>query len=248
MTLKKASERVRTEQHPRLRSRAYALRLLYQSEMLGIMPSDVLSEGSYLIENAHSNDCACVYLDDCRPRGFFDKYDEWPVDYVCPYEELPPTEKRAACRRATTCGCRRYYDDNKQCPPKGYPFQDGDFTVDRCFCVEYDSCEYRTFFDTFSTEPDEFAIAIARGVGENLTEINMLIDEVSLNWALSRMPVVDLCILRIAVWEIKYSGDTPTSVAISEAVRLAKTYGGDDSFKFINGVLGKVAKQMEEQS
>lgn len=248
MTLKKPNESGRTQQHPRLRSRAYALRLLFQSEILESTPEDVLNAGSYLVENSHSRDCVCVYLDECRPRNYYNTYGEWPMDYVCPHEDLPPTEKRAACRRATTCSCRRYYDVHKTCPPKGYPFQDGDFSVDRCYCPEYKNCEYHTYFDMFATEPDDFALAIARGVGAHRVEIDQAIEEVSLNWTLSRMPVVDLCILRIAVWEMNFSGDTPASVAINEAVRLAKTYGGEDSFKFVNGVLGKIAKQTEELS
>jgi N utilization substance protein B len=59
------------------------------------------------------------------------------------------------------------------------------------------------------------------------------------------MPLVDRTILRVATWEILYGDDeqVPPSVAINEAVELAKLYGGDDSSKFVNGVLGKIAER-----
>jgi N utilization substance protein B len=57
------------------------------------------------------------------------------------------------------------------------------------------------------------------------------------------MPLVDLSILRIAAYEILFVDEVPDSVAINEAVELAKNYGGDDSSKFINGVLGRVAEE-----
>lgn len=61
-------------------------------------------------------------------------------------------------------------------------------------------------------------------------------------WKISRMGKVDLTILRLAVYEIKYDEDIPTSVAINEAVELAKKFGQEESSKFVNGVLAKFAK------
>jgi N utilization substance protein B len=90
-------------------------------------------------------------------------------------------------------------------------------------------------------EPDEFCRALVTGVGEHLEEIDTILGEVSENWVVSRMPFVDRNILRLSTYEIFYGGDVPASVAINEAVELAKTYGGEDSSKFVNGVLGKMA-------
>lgn len=60
------------------------------------------------------------------------------------------------------------------------------------------------------------------------------------------MPVVDRCLLRQTVYEMLFVEDVPISVSINEAVELAKQYGGeDDSHKFVNGVLGKIARQIE---
>jgi transcription antitermination protein NusB len=92
-------------------------------------------------------------------------------------------------------------------------------------------------------EPDEFCRELVSGVEAHLPDIDETIGEVSENWSVSRMPLVDRNILRLATYEIAYEGDVPTSVAINEAVELAKVYGGEDSSKFVNGVLGKIAER-----
>jgi N utilization substance protein B len=61
------------------------------------------------------------------------------------------------------------------------------------------------------------------------------------HWILSRLALVDLCILRLAAFELLYYGKTPWRVAIDEAIELAKTFGGKDSGAFVNGVLDKLA-------
>jgi len=97
---------------------------------------------------------------------------------------------------------------------------------------------------TFSMEdgePDEYCRGLVTGVEKYLDGIDGTLGEVSENWAVSRMPLVDRNILRIATYEILYDADVPPSVAINEAVELAKVYGGEDSSKFVNGVLGKIA-------
>lgn len=76
---------------------------------------------------------------------------------------------------------------------------------------------------------------------EKLQEIDTLLEEASRGWKVSRMGKVDVSILRLAVYEMKYDEDIPTGVAINEAVELGKLFGGEDSSAFINGVLGKIA-------
>ena len=76
---------------------------------------------------------------------------------------------------------------------------------------------------------------------EKLPEIDKLLDEKSKGWKTSRMSKVDLTILRLAVYEMKYDEDIPEKVAINEAVELSKKFGGDDSPAFINAVLAKLA-------
>lgn len=82
-------------------------------------------------------------------------------------------------------------------------------------------------------------------IREKLPEIDKILNETSKGWKTSRMGKVDLSILRLAAYEVLYDEDVPTSVAINEAVELAKKFGGDDSPSFINGILGKMVKQHE---
>ncbi len=76
---------------------------------------------------------------------------------------------------------------------------------------------------------------------EKLPELDGMINEVSEGWKTGRMGKVDLTLIRLAVYEMKYEEDIPVKVAINEAVELAKKYGTDDSPGFVNGVLAKLA-------
>ena len=76
-----------------------------------------------------------------------------------------------------------------------------------------------------------------------MEEIDRLLNDISKGWKTSRMNKVDLTILRLAVYEMKWDDNVPEGVAINEAVELAKKFGGSSSSSFVNGVLGKVAKQ-----
>lgn len=76
----------------------------------------------------------------------------------------------------------------------------------------------------------------------NMPAIDEKLEACSENWKISRMAKVDLAILRLSAAEILYLEDVPDSASINEAVDLAKKFGGDDSGKFINGILGKVVR------
>lgn len=75
----------------------------------------------------------------------------------------------------------------------------------------------------------------------HLVEIDDMVNGVAQGWKTSRMGKVDLTLIRLAVYEIKFEEDVPTGVAINEAVELAKNYGTDDSPSFVNGILAKLA-------
>ena len=81
-----------------------------------------------------------------------------------------------------------------------------------------------------------------RAIDEKKADIDALINTVTEGWKTSRMSIVDLTILRLATYEIKWDEDVPESVAINEAVELAKKYSSDDGPSFVNGVLAKVVK------
>lgn len=84
---------------------------------------------------------------------------------------------------------------------------------------------------------------IVKGVTENLDTIDKIIEDSAPEWPLSQIAKVDLEILRIAILELYLAKNVPPKVAIDEAVELAKEFGGENSSKFVNGVLGTVVKE-----
>ena len=80
------------------------------------------------------------------------------------------------------------------------------------------------------------------GIKDRITEIDAKINEVAKGWKTGRMGKAELAILRLAVYEMLYDEEVPVKVAINEAVELAKTFGGDDSAAFVNGILAKLVK------
>jgi transcription antitermination protein NusB len=88
-----------------------------------------------------------------------------------------------------------------------------------------------------------FAEEIIRGTIENLEQIDQLIQANITGWTKERIAKVDLAILRLALFEILFRGDIPDSVAINEAIELAKKYSTDESGGFVNGVLGKIIRE-----
>jgi len=85
-----------------------------------------------------------------------------------------------------------------------------------------------------------FFINLVEGVVKHMDEIDSLIHSSSKNWKISRMPVVDRNIMRIALYEILYCPDIPAKVSINEAVDIAKKYGTKDSGAFVNGILDRI--------
>ena len=91
-------------------------------------------------------------------------------------------------------------------------------------------------------EIKDFAEEIVRGTFKHLLKINKLIHQCAKNWSLDRMAVVDRNVLRMAIYEILYRIDIPTSVTINEAIEIAKKFGTDESGAFVNGILDRVAR------
>lgn len=91
---------------------------------------------------------------------------------------------------------------------------------------------------------DALAVFISKGVTNNLDTIDKIIETSAPEWPLSQIAKVDLEILRIAIFELYIARNVPPKVAIDEAVELAKEFGGENSSKFVNGVLGTVVKQI----
>lgn len=87
----------------------------------------------------------------------------------------------------------------------------------------------------------DYMLEKAKGIAGKVAEIDQIINENTTGWKTSRMNKVDLSILRLAVYEMKWDEDVPVKVAINEAVELAKRFSGEEGPVFINGVLGKIA-------
>ncbi|NII39649.1 N utilization substance protein B [Curtobacterium flaccumfaciens] len=87
----------------------------------------------------------------------------------------------------------------------------------------------------------DYARQIVTGIDEARYEIDDVITDHAQGWAIARMPVLDRCILRMGVWELRFNPEVPDAVAIAEAVELAQSLSTEDSAGFVNGVLGAVA-------
>jgi N utilization substance protein B len=87
-----------------------------------------------------------------------------------------------------------------------------------------------------------FACTLVDGVLENKNRIDSLIQTHAPSWPVEQLPVVDRNILRLAIFEISIDNKVPTKAAINEAVELAKTFGSYNSPRFVNGVLGSIAR------
>lgn len=99
---------------------------------------------------------------------------------------------------------------------------------------------YFDLLEECSEKEQEYILNKYRAIKERVEEIDNLLNELSEGWKTTRMNRVDLTILRLATYEIKWDEDVPTGVAINEAVELAKRYSSDQGPSFVNGVLAKV--------
>lgn len=92
--------------------------------------------------------------------------------------------------------------------------------------------------------PDPYAVELALGVDAHRTEIDPYLSRFARDWTIERMPMIDRAILRMGVFELLYEPDVPVAVVISEAVELAKRYSTDESGRFVNGMLARIAEEV----
>ena len=102
--------------------------------------------------------------------------------------------------------------------------------------LAYHASDVRTTPSTLT-----FAEELVRGVIEHRSQLDDAIQAASTNWRVDQMGRVDRIVLRMAVYEIAVARKTPVRAAINESIELAKTFGGEESGRFVNGILGKVA-------
>lgn len=91
---------------------------------------------------------------------------------------------------------------------------------------------------------DEFLEQLVFGTLENLEEIDLVIKDHLKNWKIDRVGNVDRAVIRMGIYEMKYLKEIPINVSLNEAIDVAKSFGGDESGRFVNGVLSKVAETL----
>lgn len=103
--------------------------------------------------------------------------------------------------------------------------------------------------DVYSERPSRAQMAyldkVVSGVANRGEDLDAAIQKYSIGWDISRISRLTRSIMQLAIFEIQYVEDVPTGVAISEAVRLAKKYDGDDTGAFVNGILGSFARGLD---
>lgn len=105
--------------------------------------------------------------------------------------------------------------------------------------IEWNKKEFAPEFDD-----KNFINELVHDVMDHLPEIDKLIQKYAPEWPIDQITGVDRNVLRLGLYELKYAENIPAKVAINEAIELAKSFGGDSSGKFVNGVLGAIYKDM----
>jgi len=102
--------------------------------------------------------------------------------------------------------------------------------------------------DVYSDRPSRAQVAyidgVVSGVANREDDLNAIIQKFSIGWDVSRISKLVRSVMQLAIYEILYVEDVPTGVAVSEAVRIAKKYDGDDTGSFVNGILGAFARSL----
>ena len=100
---------------------------------------------------------------------------------------------------------------------------------------------------SFDNQEKEYILDAMSSIKKNIEIIDQYISENLEGWSINRLAKVDLSVLRIAIYEILYRKDIPLEVAINEAIETVKIYSGEESFKFINGVLGGFVRSLDKK-
>ena len=95
-------------------------------------------------------------------------------------------------------------------------------------------------------EDRAYIFRVLEGVIDKRFLIDEKIEKAAKGWTLDRMPLIDLTVMRLAVWEMMYEKDVPGSVSIAEALELTERYSDPDDKKFVNGVLGTILRELEK--
>lgn len=108
--------------------------------------------------------------------------------------------------------------------------------------IEYNFKEFGVGLD----EDREFIEKLVRGVTKHMAEIDATIVKYAPEWPIEKITIIDRSVLRIGIYELMIGKEVPPKVAINESIEVAKTYGGESSGRFVNGVLGSVYREFED--
>ncbi|OGC45031.1 transcription antitermination factor NusB [candidate division WS6 bacterium RIFOXYB1_FULL_33_14] len=122
-----------------------------------------------------------------------------------------------------------------------------DFNNERVNTIDF-NVEELSVIDEIEAYNEELYTSIVTGVREKKEEIDSMIASFAPQWPISQMKLVDIQILRMAIYEGFLEKITPPKVAIDEAIELAKAFGGDSSSKFVNGVLGAIYEKYKQEN
>ena len=114
--------------------------------------------------------------------------------------------------------------------------------------TDRDAIEVLREWEAAGKRVSTFTTELVHGVREHLGELDALIGEASEDWTIDRLAALDRTILRVATYEVLHREDVPTAVAIDEAVAAAKELSTEDSGRFVNGVLGRIARGNQDPS
>ena len=106
------------------------------------------------------------------------------------------------------------------------------------------SAEHEVYSERPSKAQVRYIDTVVEGIANREEELNAVISQFSIGWDISRISKLTRCILQLAIFEIQFVEDVPIGVAISEAVRIAKKYDGNDAGSFVNGILGTYARSL----
>ena len=106
--------------------------------------------------------------------------------------------------------------------------------------------------DVYAERPSKAQLGyidrVVSGVSNRAEELNEIIGRFAIGWDISRISRLTRCIMQLAIFEIQFVDDVPAGVAVSEAVRLAKKYDGDDTGAFVNGILGSFVRAQDKEA
>ena len=103
-----------------------------------------------------------------------------------------------------------------------------------------------TVLASLPVEPARFAAEVVAGVGQHVEELDKWISSYAKDWTIDRMPALDRALLRMGVFELLHRPDVPTGAVISEAVELAQRFSTEESSRFVNGMLARIAEAVRE--